>query len=60
MNNKSTPKSCGCYSCKRGKSSKAGKSTLKASERSYRHFTKISLRKGSEVISTSPYAGYTD
>lgn len=57
---KSTPKSCGCTSCKRGKSSKAGKATLKASERAYRHFSKISLHKGSEMISASPYAGYTD
>lgn len=57
---KMTPKSCGCNSCRRGKSSKSGKAILKKAERGYRHGSKIALSKGSEDISSVPYSGYTD
>lgn len=57
---KMTPKSCGCNACRRGKSSKGGKSVLKTAERVYRHSSKIALAKGKEDITVAPYGSYTD
>lgn len=57
---KMTPKSCGCRSCRRGKSTKSGKEVLKNAERAYRHNTKIALHKGHEDVGLVPYGGYTD
>jgi len=57
---KSTPKSCSCESCKRGKHSKSGHQMMKADERSYRHQTKIDLNKGREDITAAPQGNYYD
>lgn len=57
---KQTPKSCGCFSCRRGKSSKAGKKMMKSEERSFRHHTKVALNKGREDIAAAPHGSYTD
>lgn len=57
---KQTPKSCGCFSCKRGKSSKAGNASMKATERSYRHKAKIAIKQGKEDITIAPHGDYTD
>ena len=47
---KATPKSCNCYQCRRGKSSKAGNLAMKKDERAFRHNTKVTLNKGDELI----------
>ncbi len=57
---KQTPKSCSCFACRRGKSSKTQKFYMKKNERSFRHHTKIMLKKGAEDISVAPHGDYTD
>lgn len=60
MNTKTTPKSCSCKSCKRGKATAGGHFYRNADERAYRHASKIALMKGAEVISGAPVGGYYD
>ena len=57
---KSTPKSCSCRSCKRGKATNAGHFYRKADERAYRHATKIALMKGNATLPLAPTGGYYD
>lgn len=57
---KVTPKSCSCQQCKRGKSSTKGQFVKKVDERAYRHASKISLMKGSELIAGAPIGNYYD
>lgn len=57
---KATPKSCSCFSCKRGKTSTRGKYMLKTDERAYRHHSRIELMKGREDIAPAPTGGYYD
>lgn len=57
---KTTPKSCSCSSCRRGKGTKAGNFYMKTVERSFRHQTKAALKKGQEEIAVAPHSGYTD
>lgn len=57
---KSTPKSCSCKSCTRGKLTTAGQVMMKYHERAYRHASKIALMKGSELIAGAPIGNYYD
>jgi hypothetical protein len=58
-NTKSTPKSCSCHQCKRGKHGGA-KDIVKADERAYRHAAKIQLAKGNVFIALAPIGNYYD
>lgn len=58
-NTKSTPKSCSCEQCKRGKHGGA-KDIVKADERAYRHAAKIALAKGNAFIPLAPMGNYYD
>lgn len=55
MNNKQTPKSCSCQSCKRAKHSEGGNFMLKKEERSFRHKQNQNLNMGFENISIAQY-----
>lgn len=58
---KQTPKSCGCASCKAGKSSPASNAQRKAEERGARRATKQALKRGNdEIILPAQRGGYTD
>lgn len=56
---KSTVKSCGCFSCRRGR--KHSSFQMKAEERAARHAKKIALRKNPEAVVAPAHNGsYTD
>lgn len=57
---KQTAKSCSCYSCKRGKSSKSGNAAMKHDERKLRHAAKITLNRGGEEVPAAPKGNYYD
>lgn len=57
---KMTPKSCSCPACRRGKGTKTQKFYMKKTERSFRHETKVALKKGKEDVSIAPHGDYTD
>jgi hypothetical protein len=57
--NKSTPKSCSCNQCKRGKHGGA-KDLVRYDERKFRHAQKIALNKGVEEIQIAPKGNYYD
>lgn len=56
---KSTPKSCSCQSCRRGKHGGA-KFMVRYDERRFRHAQKIALLKGIEEIQIAPKGNYYD
>jgi len=62
MSTKSTPKSCSCWNCKRGKHSKSGHYMMKADERAYRRKTKLELKKKGEDadVAPAPIGNYYD
>jgi hypothetical protein len=60
-NTKSTPKSCSCSQCRRGKHGGA-KDMVRADERAYRHNAKIKLNEFGEdaVLQSGPIGNYYD
>ncbi len=60
MSQKSTPKSCSCRTCTRGKATKAGKLMMRQAERSFRHQNKIHLNQMKDSGAPAPVGGYFD
>lgn len=60
MSIKSTPKSCSCGMCTRGKHTSAGHFAMKYDERRFRHSQKIALRLGKGGYSPAPIGNYYD
>lgn len=60
MSTKATPKSCSCFACKRGKSTKAGKTAIKLHERAFRHDQKITLTKHQGDYVPAPSGNFFD
>lgn len=62
-NTKSTPKSCSCGMCRRGKGTKTGKFYMRADERAFRRLAKVQLLRYGEDDDTplaAPRGGYYD
>lgn len=60
MSVKSTPKSCSCQHCKRGKNSSWGHFIMKYDERKFRHSQKIALNQSRGGYSAAPIGNYYD
>ena len=56
---KSTPKSCSCTQCRRGKASKVGKQLMRWHERAFRRRAKAALARvdGDDNITPAPIPG---
>lgn len=52
------PKSCSCWTCRRGKGTKVGKYYLKLAERRFRRKSKELIKIDKELFILVPYADY--
>jgi len=57
---KTTPKSCSCRSCRKGKGTNTQKRLMRLEERAFRRGVRRSLRAGHELTQIVPYGGYRD
>jgi hypothetical protein len=60
MNTKSTPKSCSCTQCTRGKHTKSGRQLMRLDERAFRHSQKQKIKKSSGDYEIAPIGNYYD
>ena len=57
---KSTPKSCSCRTCRKGKGTALQKRLIRLEERAFRRGVKKALRAGQELSQLVPYGSYRD